>query len=418
MRIRRRDLLKGSASLAAVSGLPAGLAADPAATTYPYLGRTEGYVDFAIIQRGLTITGVESWVQGSYGFVRVTTSDGREGWGQMSPYEPDISAIVLHRQVAPHVLGSDPAQIDALVDRVIDANMKFPWSYICRALCGVDTAIWDLYGKVKGQPVCVLLGGRTGPFPVYGSSMRRDITPEEEAVRLARLRGEKGFSAFKVRLGTPTGHDGDAAPGRTEKMIPAARKAVGDAVRIMGDGNSCFTPPRAIEVGRRMEDQGYFWFEEPCPYWELEWNAEVAAALKIQVSGGEQDNDLAQWRRIIRMKAVDVLQPDLCYVGGITRAWRVAKMGQQAGLKVVPHSANLSMVTLFSLHFLAAAPKAGPFAVFSIVVDVNAGERLYSPALAVVDGKVKIPDGPGWGVAINRAWLEKATYQKSERPAK
>ncbi len=418
MRIRRRDLLKGSASLVAASGLPVGLVADPAAKTYPYLGRTEEYVDFAIIQRGLTITGIESWVQGSYGFVRVTTSDGREGWGQLSPYEPDISAIVLHRQVAPHVLGSDPAQIDALVDRVIDANMKFPWSYICRALCGVDTAIWDLYGKVKGQPVCVLLGGRTGPVPVYGSSMRRDITPEEEAVRLARLRGEKGFSAFKVRLGTPTGHDGDAAPGRTEKMIPAARKAVGDAVRIMGDGNSCFTPPRAIEVGRRMEDQGYFWFEEPCPYWELEWNAEVAAALKIQVSGGEQDNDLAQWRRMIRMKAVDVLQPDLCYVGGITRAWRVAKMGQQAGLKVVPHSANLSLVTLFSLHFLAAVPNAAPFAEFSIEEDANAGERLDSPALAVVDGKVKIPDGPGWGVAINRAWLEKATYQKSERPAK
>ena len=167
-----------------------------------------------------------------------------------------------------------------------------------------------------------------------------------------------------------------------------------------------------------MEDQRYFWFEEPCPYWELEWTAEVAAALKMPVSGGEQDNDLAQWRRMIRMKAVDILQPDICYVGGITRAWRVAKMGQAAGLKVVPHSANLSLITLFSLHFMAAAPNAGPFVEFTIEEDANAGERLYSPALAVVDGKVKIPDGPGWGVAINRAWLEKAAYQKSERPAR
>jgi L-alanine-DL-glutamate epimerase-like enolase superfamily enzyme len=419
MTIGRRDFLKGGASVAAVSGLPAHPVSTPAAArSYPYLGRTDDYADFAVVQRGLAITRIESWVQGPFGFVRITTNDGREGWGQLSTYEPDISAIVLHRQVAPHVLGADPAQIDALVDRVVDANMKFPWSYVCRALCGIDTAIWDLYGKMKGQPVCALLGGKTDPFPAYGSSMRRDITPAEEAARLTKLRDEKGFKAFKVRLGTPTGHDVDAAPGRSEQMITAVRAAVGDTVRLMGDGNSCFTPPRAIELGRRMEGQGYFWFEEPCPYWELEWTAEVAAALKMHVSGGEQDNDLAQWRRMIRTNAVDVLQPDLCYVGGFTRAWRVAKMGRQAGKMVVPHSANLSLVTLFSVHLMAAVPNAGPFVEFSIEDDVNAGERLYAPALKLVDGRVKIPDGPGWGVTINRAWLDKATYQKSERPAK
>ena len=152
-------------------------------------------------------------------------------------------------------LGSDPARIDSLVDRVIDANMKFPWSYVCRALAGVDTAIWDLYGKIKGKPVCELVGGKTAPFPVYGSSMRRDISPEDEAARLVKLRDTRGFKAFKVRLGVPTGHDRDASPGRTEKLIPAVRKAVGDDIRLMGDGNSCFTPPKAIEVGRRMEDQ-------------------------------------------------------------------------------------------------------------------------------------------------------------------
>jgi L-alanine-DL-glutamate epimerase-like enolase superfamily enzyme len=418
--MRRREFLRSTAAAAAVAGMPAraDAAAGAGARSYPYLGRLVGHTDFQVIEPGLTITRVESWTQGQYGFVRITTGDGREGWGQLSSYEPDISATVLHRQVAPHVLGSDPAQIDALVDRVIDANMKFPWSYVCRALSGVDTAIWDLYGTIKGKPVCALLGGKTDPFPVYGSSMRRDISPADEAQRLARLRDSHGFTAFKVRLGTPTGHDRDASPGRTEALIPAVRKAVGAGTRLMGDGNSCFTPPRAIEVGRRMEDQGYFWFEEPCPYWELEWTAEVAAALKMHVAGGEQDNDLAQWRRMIRLDAVDILQPDLCYLGGITRAWRVAKMGQQAGKRVVPHSSHLSLVTLFSLHFMAAIPNAGPFVEFSIEEDANAGEKLYSPSLSVVAGKVKIPDGPGWGVRINPAWLEKATYQKSERPVR
>ncbi|MGO8750766.1 MAG: mandelate racemase/muconate lactonizing enzyme family protein [Thermoguttaceae bacterium] len=419
MQLRRRELLKSAAALAAVSGLPTSMVrAAAGAPSYAYLGRTEDYVDFRIIDPGLTITKVESWTRGPYGIVRITTDDGREGYGQLSSFEPDITATVLHRQVAQHVLGSDPSQIDALVDRVIDANMKFPWSYTCRALAGVDTAIWDLYGKIKAKPVCELVGGRTDPFPVYGSSMRRDISPEDEAARLVRLRDARGFQAFKVRLGVPTGHDRDAAPGRTEKLIPAVRKAVGDGVRLMGDGNSCYTPPRAIEVGRRLEDNHYYWFEEPCPYWELEWTAEVAAALKMKVAGGEQDNDLAQWRRMIRRNAVGILQPDLCYIGGFTRAWRVAKMGQKAGKLVVPHSSHLSLVTLFSLHFMAAIPNAGPFVEFTIEGDVNQGETIYSPSLDVKEGKVKIPDGPGWGVKINPAWLEKALYKKSEQKKK
>jgi L-alanine-DL-glutamate epimerase-like enolase superfamily enzyme len=419
MKLRRREFLRSAGAVAAVSGLPARMVrAAPDAPSYPYLGRTEDYAEFQIIDPGLTIAKVESWTHGQYGIVRITTGDGREGYGQLSSFEPDITATVLHRQVARHALGSDPARIDVLVDRVIDANMKFPWSYVCRALAGVDTAIWDLYGKIKGKPVCELIGGKTDPFPVYGSSMRRDISPEDEAARLAKLRDARGFKAFKVRLGVPTGHDRDASPGRTEKLIPAVRKAVGDDVQLLADGNSCYTPPRAIEVGRRMEDNHYFWFEEPCPYWELEWTAEVAAALKMNVAGGEQDNDLAQWRRMIRINAVDILQPDLCYLGGFTRAWRVAKMGQKAGKLVVPHSSHLSLVTLFSLHFMAAIPNAGPFVEFTIEGGADQGETMYSPSLEVRDGKVKIPDGPGWGVKINPAWLEKAAYQKSERQAR
>lgn len=417
--MNRRQFLKSTAALSAGWGLPLGGTAAPApgARAYPQLGRTPDYVDFQIIEPGLTITRIESWTRGSYGVVRVTTQDGRQGWGQLSSFEPDITAQVLHRQVARHVLGGDPAHIDALVDRVIEANMKFPWSYVCRALAGVDTALWDLYGKVKGRPVCALLGGRTDPFPVYGSSMRRDISPEAEADRLVRLRDQFGFRAFKVRVGSPVGRDRDAAPGRTEKLIPTIRRALGERVTLLADANSCYTPPRAIEVGRRMQDHGYFMFEEPCPYWELEWTAQVAAALDLKVSGGEQDNDLAQWRRMIRMNAVDILQPDLCYVGGFTRAWRVAKLGQQAGKLVVPHSSHLSLITLFSLHFMAAIPNAGPFVEFSIEPDGNRNEEFYRPALQVKDGKVKIPDEPGWGVTINPRWLEQAAYLKSERPA-
>ncbi len=409
----RREFLKVAAATWVHSRLA--LSATPTQKAYPYLGRTEDYSDFRILDPGLSITRIESWTRGPFGIVRLSTNDGKEGYGQISTFDPETTAAVLHRKVAPRVLGKDPSQIDAIVDAIIDANMKFPWSYVCRALAGVDTAIWDLYGKIKGKPVYALLGGTRNPFPVYGSSMRRNISPRDEAARLARLRDELGFRAFKVRVGTPTGHDRDASPGRSEALIPAVRRAVGNDVKLAADGNSCFTPPRALELGRRMEEHDYFWFEEPCPYWELEWTAEVAEALTMNVAGGEQDNDLAQWRRMIRMNAVDICQPDICYIGGLTRAWRVAQMAHEAGKRIVPHSSHLSLITLFSLHLMAAVPNPGPFVEFSIEPSVNRRGMLYNPKLEVVDGMVRIPDDPGWGITVNPRWMKAASYRKTER---
>jgi L-alanine-DL-glutamate epimerase-like enolase superfamily enzyme len=364
---------------------------------------------------GLKIKSVESFTQGTnVSIIRVKADDGSEGYGQTAPFDADVSATVLHRKIAPLVLGQDPADLSAIVDRCIEDNYKFPWSFVCRALAGVDTAVWDLLGKREKRSVCELIGGKPRPFTVYGSSMSRSIKPEEEAARLARLRDEKGFGAFKVRIGRVCGHDQDQWPGRTEALIPAVRKGVGDKVAILADANSCYMPPKAIQVGKMLEEYNFVHFEEPCPYWELEWTAQVAEALKIAVAGGEQDNDLAQWRRLTAMHAVDIAQPDICYIGGLTRALRAASMAEKAGLKCVPHSANLSMVTVFTLHMMGAIRNAGPHVEFTIENDQWTGS-LYRPALEVREGKVQIPDGPGWGVTINPEWLSKAKREVSER---
>jgi L-alanine-DL-glutamate epimerase-like enolase superfamily enzyme len=246
--------------------------------------------------------------------------------------------------------------------------------------------------------------------------MRRDISPADEAARLARLRDSHGFRAFKIRVGREAGRDGDAAPGRTEAIIPAVRRAVGRDVRLFADANSCYTPPKAIAVGRSLEDAGYTMYEEPCPYWELEWTAEVTRTLDIPVSGGEQDNDLAQWRRMLAMHAVDIAQPDICYVGGFTRALRVARLAANAGTPIVPHSANLSLIEVFSIHLMAAASNAGEFLEYTIEQDAAVNRisaEMYEPQLVVKEGRVRVPDGPGWGVRINPAWLEPAARRIS-----
>jgi L-alanine-DL-glutamate epimerase-like enolase superfamily enzyme len=185
----------------------------------------------------------------------------------------------------------------------------------------------------------------------------------------------------------------------------------------MVDANSCYTPARAIEIGHMLEDNGVVHYEEPCPYWEIDWTAEVTRALDIDVSGGEQDCDLATWRRIIDTRSVNIVQPDICYMGGLTRTLRVAAMAAEAGLPCTLHSANLSLVTIFSLHLMGAIPNAGPYVEFSIEgLDYYPWQDglIMGPVFDAHDGKVQIPEGPGWGVEINPDWLERAAYQISE----
>jgi len=365
--------------------------------------------------RDLDIYSIETFCNNFVGLVRVRTKDGSEGWGQVSPYNADITALVVHRQIAPYALGKDALDIESLVLEIPEREHKFPGSYLRRALAGLDTALWDLRGKLEKKSVCEMIGGTTRALRVYASSMKRDITPQVEAERFVRLRDELGYDAFKFRVGKECGHDEDEWPGRTEEIIPAVRKALGEDVALLVDGNSAYTPERAIAVGRLLEDYGICHFEEPCPYWELEWTKLVTDTLKLDVTGGEQDCDLSIWKRMIEIRAVDVVQPDLCYLGGLTRTLKVAEMARQAGLKCTPHSANLSMVTVFTLHLMGAIENAGPYVEFSIEgADYYPWQYdIYEPALVAVDGKVEIPDAPGWGVEINPVFLEKTKHQIS-----
>lgn len=360
---------------------------------------------------GPRILRLETFCRREVGFVRVTCEDGGTGWGQLSPYNADITAQVFHRQVAPWALGRDSTDIEALVDEIPEREHKFPGSYLCRALAGLDTALLDLAGRRAEKPVWALLGGRGGELRVYASSMRRDITPEAEAERFLRLRERFGFDAFKFRIGRECGHDVDEWPGRTEAIVPTIRRALGDDVALLVDANSAFSPERAIEVGRLLEDHGIEHYEEPCPWWEPEWTKQVADALDVAVTGGEQDWDLVRWRQIVRERVVDVVQPDICYVGGATRALRVARMAEAAGLPVTPHAANHSMVVVFTMHVFAALPNAGRYLEWSIEgPDVYPWQEglFVDPPFTVRDGRVRLPEGPGFDVEISPAWLEGA----------
>ena len=365
----------------------------------------------------MKISSIETFNNKYIGFVKVTAENGEHGWGQVSPYNADFTCQILHRQIAPWAIGSHFDDFNALEDRIYEREHKFPGTYLNRAMAGLDTALWDLCGRMEQKPVVELLGGNAGKLRVYGSSMRRDITPPQELERLVRLRAEHGFDAFKFRVGAECGRDVDEWPGRTETIVPTIRRGIGDEVALLVDANSGFSVERAISVGKMLQDNGVSHFEEPCPYWELEQTRQVTEALDIDVTGGEQDCYLPIWRWMIDMKAVDIAQPDICYVGGLSRALKVARMAQAAGMPVTPHAANLSMVTVFTMHFLAAIENAGKYLEFSIE-----DESFYpwqqdlfrNPPFEVEDGMVTVPSEPGWGVEIEPRWLNGADYTASE----
>lgn len=363
------------------------------------------------------ITKIESFCNEFVGFIRLTNEDGAQGWGQVSTYNSDITCQVLHRQVAPWTLGKKTNDLDDLLDLVTEREHKFPGSYLRRAMAGFDTAIWDMKGKIAGKPVVDLLGGETGELRAYASSMKRDITPKDEAHRLCILRDKFGFDAFKVRAGAEVGRNKDEWSGRTEEIIPTIRKELGDQVDLLIDANSCYSVDRAIEIGKILQDNGFCHFEEPCPYWELEQTKAVTDALEIDVTGGEQDCDIPTWRRMLEMGAVNIAQPDILYLGGINRTMRVVELAKKTSTPVTPHCANLSLVTLFTMHLLKAIPNAGKYLEFSIEgADYYPWQQdLFCEDLyKVEDGKVTISDKPGWGVEIRSDWLQKSKYQCSE----
>ena len=364
----------------------------------------------------MKLESIETFTNEFVGFVRVTLEGGAQGWGQVSTYHSDITCQVMHRQVAPWALGRDTTDLDDLLDFVFEREHKFPGSYLKRAFAGLDTAIWDARGKIAGKPVAELLGGTAGPIRAYGSSMKRDITPADEADRFRRLRDENGFDAFKFRVGSEVGRNQDEWEGRTEAIIPMIRSALGPDVDLLADANSCYTPDRAIEVGRIMQDHGMVHYEEPCPYWELDQTRQVREALDIDVTGGEQDCEIPTWQRMIEMRAVDIVQPDICYLGGICRTLRVTRMAEAAGLPVTPHCANLSMVTLFTMHLLRALPNAGKYLEFAIegpdYYPWQDGLFVVSP-YAIDAGQAMVTDAPGWGVEIAPEWLARSHYQAS-----
>jgi L-alanine-DL-glutamate epimerase-like enolase superfamily enzyme len=344
-------------------------------------------------------------------FVLVTDTDGDSGWGMTAPFNADITAQILHRITAKIAL--EPFDdFTTVADEIIRREYKFLGSFLARAAAGIDTALWDLMAKKKGLSVAEMTGKKRDFIDLYASSMKRDLPVQEEADRLRVLQDKFGYKAIKLHPGIPVGQDKDFWENRTEDMIVAMVETAQPDTHIIVDVNGNYSVEKAIEMAKFMHGHGIKLFEEPCPYWEIEKTKAVRDAcveIGIPVAGGEQDYIDTMWERMIDQRIMDVCQPDLLYIGGYSRALRIAKHAANKGLQVTPHTSNQSPIFVMGLHYMACIDTPYPFLECGIEED-HWSLSCYEPHIQIKDGKAAVPIVPGWGFEPAKQFLGKSRY--------
>jgi L-alanine-DL-glutamate epimerase-like enolase superfamily enzyme len=276
----------------------------------------------------------------------------------------------------------------------------------------VEQSLFDLMGKAAGKPAAELMGGvLRKEIPVYLSGSGRDTTAEAEVdvyVRGVELTGAK---AVKFKIGGRMSENRDAYPGRTDKILELAQQKLAPKVTLMADANGSYDAARGIEIGKRLQDLKYLWFEEPCPWEELSETRKVAGALSMKIAFGEQDTSLWLFQWMIDNHVMSVVQPDLNYNGGFIRAARVARMARKANLWICPHNTQTGAASVNILTFAASTPNVGPFMEYVWRAPPKP-ESWYTPNFVIKNGVIPLPSGPGLGLQFDPEFVKKATVVK------
>lgn len=340
-------------------------------------------------------------------FVRIETEDGSFGLGEASPMQGGLaSLVIIAKDMAPFLIGKDILDHAVLLDTLLHWCIKLgPDGAATGALAALDIALWDLKGKLLGQPIHKLLGGawRTSLacYSSIGGNAKRTV---EEVVDIVLRRVEKEQpAAVKIRWdGDRTRQDVDIA-GDIAKAR-AVRKALGDDFVIAFDANNGYSIGGALRVGRALEDLGYAWFEEPVQHYHVAAMGEVAQRLDITVSAGEQTYTLQGLKDLINA-GVRMVQPDIIKMGGITGMTRCAALAQAHGVEFVPHQTQPSIGHLANMHLLATVMHLGK--PVELADDWERADAVFTNPSRPVKGCFELPTRPGLGLEFDAAEMKR-----------
>ncbi|MQQ07476.1 mandelate racemase/muconate lactonizing enzyme family protein [Epibacterium sp. SM1979] len=334
--------------------------------------------------------------------VEVICDDGTIGWGEcLGPAVPNAAVVASYRS---WLIGQDPLETEkiwaTLYNALRDQGQR---GLTVTALSGIDVALWDIKGKRFGVPVSTLLGGRfRDSVRAYatGSFKRDGVDRVEDNAREMAEHKEAGFHAAKVKIGFDVAED--------LEVIKAVRDVMGQDMRLMIDANHGYDVVDAVRLGSRAADYGVDWFEEPVVPEQLAAYGEVRNRQPIPVAGGETWHTRWGFSEPLSRRLVDIAQPDICGVGGLSEAKKIADIAALYGVRLVPHVWGTGVQIAAALQFIAAMV---PSPVRPNPVEpILEFDRTHNPFRQAVlstpldheRGVVAIPDGPGLGIEINR----------------
>ena len=342
--------------------------------------------------------------------VEVETDEGITGWGECFGAGNIALANkgIVQQVIQPMVLGMDPLDRDVIWHKVYNLMRDHGQKGMpLQSLSGVDIALWDIAGKVAGLPLYKMIGGaHRDKIDVYGYGMM--LRTESVDSLVARFTDEAaaikgmGFKATKMKVGLGLRDD--------MRLIEAVRRGVGDDYRFMIDANHAYTTHDAFYIGRAMEEFDPYWFEEPVAPEDLDGYRELRQGLRVNISGGEAEFNRWGWRALLESRGLDIAQPEVCALGGISEYLRVLALCHAHFTPVVNHVWGSAVAVATNMHLLAAMPPLPgglhpwePMLEFDTTDNRFRDELLAEPLdiqgqVKSQDGYVSIPDAPGIGV--------------------
>jgi L-alanine-DL-glutamate epimerase-like enolase superfamily enzyme len=411
---RRRFLgtvAAGSAAAAFAARLPAA-ARDSLAGTYARLDAAaeRPVLDRSQLREPLVIERIEFLRHGETHLVRVRAKNGATGVAVGNERDMPYLVAVAQQLMVPPLLGRDAREWESLIEEVYlhASNYKRQGLLFWLPFAAIEFAVLDLLARAAGVSVSTLLGGQPGGFvDLYHAHEDRHRSAAESVDRMLAARDRYRTRAAKFKVGGRMRGNADVVPGRSEAIVPLAREKFGAGFTLYADANGSFDVARGTAIGRLCEQHDIAIFEEPVPHDLYEETKQVADGLRVPVAGGEQESSHNRFRWMIAHRALDVVQPDLFYFGGLVRSIRVARMAHAAGLTCDTHLSGTGLGFLYMLHFVACIPNAGPFQEYK---SFDGKIPLDAPAqtLKPVAGRLLCPAGPGFGIELDPKWLAAA----------
>ncbi len=369
----------------------------------------EPVLDLSGLDEPVMVESLELLRHGRHFLIRGRASNGLEVVTVPNPSRMAETWPIVVKNILPAFVGQDARQLESLLWDVYrrGSNYKLQGIALWTGVAAAEMNLLEMLGRTAQRPVADFFGGRLRhDIAVYFASGNRGNRPEEEVEHLQRLVAGSGVRALKFRVGGRMSRNQDSRPGRSEALIALAREAFGDEFTLYTDANSSYDVREAIRIGRIMEEHGYGFFEEPCPFDDLWSTKEVADALTIPVAGGEQEYSMHRWRWTIAHRGVDIVQPDLHYGGGMIRATQVARMADAMDMTVVPHMSGGGLGYVDVVQFASFTPNIGPYMEFKGNTDLPV--VCETSSLKCEQGKVRCPTGPGFGVEVEPDFVRQA----------